>query len=82
MKNKKFFDCNPNSVALIAENISSFRRKQNMSQQTMAFLTGLSIATIRKYEQARVKKPTYTVMYKLATLIGEDHNTIMNERVY
>lgn len=67
---------------IVSYNIKTYRQKHGLSQQVLAFYTGLSIEVIRKYEQGRIKAPTYFVLSKLGYYMQQPWHKITTEKLF
>ena len=54
----------------IGENIKKYRNKQGLSQEDFAKKSGVKYTTLTKIESNVIKKPSVTIMAKLAKSFG------------
>lgn len=66
MNNNYYGDYEP---SLISHNVKRLRAKRGMTQQKLAIEAGLSIQTVRKYEQELIKRGTFSVLVALANAL-------------
>lgn len=60
----------PTPLETLASNIARYRESANLSQQELAFRTGLSISTIQRLESGQKISPSFTTLCQLSKAFG------------